>query len=252
MLVVEGKMSLKGKIALVTGGSRGIGKAIVLKFAQEGADVAIVYVSNEEMAIETCKEVESYGVKGKIYKCDVANLEMVKETVKNITEDFGSIDILVNNAGIIRDAIIFSMKEEDYDAVLDTNLKGAFNMIKCCYYGFIRKRSGKIINISSVSGVFGNQGQANYSAAKAGMIGLTKAVAKELGERNICCNAIAAGLIDTDMTVNIKDDTKRLEAVPLKRAGKPSDIANVVAFLAGNQSDYITGEVIRVDGGMAM
>ncbi|MBN3526390.1 3-oxoacyl-[acyl-carrier-protein] reductase [Paenibacillus apiarius] len=247
-------MSLKGKVALVTGGSRGIGKAIVLKLAQEGANVAIIYASNEADAIATCKETENIGVKAKIYKCDVSEFEIVKETVKNIVADFGGIDILVNNAGIIRDELVFSMTSEDYDDVLDTNLKGAFNTIKCCYYGFIRRRSGKIINISSVSGIFGNAGQANYSAAKAGIIGLTKSIAKELAERNICCNAVAPGLIDTEMIESIKGDRRRLdlELIPLKRVGKPEDVANVVVFLAGSQSDYITGEVIRVDGGMAM
>lgn len=245
-------MSLKGKVSIVTGGARGIGKAITLKLAQEGADVAIIYVNNKENALATLKEVENLGVKSRIYQCDVSNLEIVKETVASIIKDFGEINILVNNAGIIRDAVAFSMTEEDYDSVLDTNLKGAFNMIKACYYGFIRKRAGKIINISSVSGVFGNAGQANYSAAKAGLIGLTKSIAKELAERNICCNAVAPGIIDTDMTANIKKDSKRLEMVPMKRFGKAEDVANVVAFLAGSESDYITGEVIRVDGGLAM
>lgn len=245
-------MSLKGKVAVVTGGTRGIGKAIALKLAREGADVAIIYVSNEERAMKTLKEVETFGVKSKVYQCDVSQFELVKETVASIIKDFGEINILVNNAGIIRDNVVFSMKEEDYNIVLDTNLKGAFNMIKACYYGFIRKRAGKIINISSVSGVFGNAGQANYAAAKAGLIGLTKSIAKELGERNICCNAVAPGIIDTSMTENIKDDAKRLEMVPMKRFGKADDVANLVAFLAGDGSDYITGEVIRVDGGLAM
>lgn len=245
-------MRLQGKKAIVTGGSRGIGRAIALKFAKEGADVAIIYASNETSAFETCNEARSFGVNANCYKCDVADFEIVKDTVKQITEDIGEIDILVNNAGVIRDSVVFSMKEEDFDLVLDTSLKGAFHLIKACYYGFVRRRSGKIINITSVSGLYGNAGQANYSSAKAGLIGLTKSVAKELGGRNICCNAIAPGIIDTEMATNIKDDEKRLEAISLKRIGTPEDVANAALFFASDESDYITGEVLKVDGNLAM
>lgn len=245
-------MRLKGKKAIVTGGSRGIGKAIVLKFAKEGADVAIIYASNDAAALETCKEAEAFGVNVKCYKCDVSDFEQVRDTVKIITEEIGEIDILVNNAGVIRDNVVFSMKEDEFNIVLDISLKGAFHMIKACYYGFVRRRSGKIINITSVSGLYGNAGQANYSSAKAGIVGLTKSVAKELGGRNVCCNAVAPGIIDTEMASGIKDDEKRLEAISLRRIGTPEDVANAVLFLASNESDYITGEVIKVDGNLAM
>lgn len=245
-------MRLQGKKAVVTGGSRGIGKAIALKFAEEGADVAVIYANDEASAIDVCNKAKSFGVTANCYKCDVADFDIVKDTIKKINEDLGEIDILVNNAGVIRDGVVFSMKEEDFNIVLDTSLKGAFHMIKACYYGFVRKRNGKIINITSVSGLYGNAGQANYSSAKAGIIGLTKAVAKELGGRNVCCNAVAPGIIDTEMASGIKDDEKRLEAISLRRIGTPEDVANAVLFLASNESDYITGEVIKVDGNLAM
>ena len=188
----------------------------------------------------------------KAYRCDVASAEAVKETVKAVTADLGKIDILVNNAGITRDNLVLSMKDEDYDAVLDTNLKGAFNMIRACYSGFIRKKSGRIINISSVSGIMGNAGQANYAASKAGLIGLTKSVARELASRGVTCNAVAPGFIQTDMTENIGEDNTLRTMIPLGRMGQPEDIAAAVAFLASDAAAYITGEVLRVDGGLAI
>lgn len=243
---------LQGKVALVTGGSRGIGRAIALKLAENGADVAIVYAGNQEKAEAVVEEIKALGVRGAAWRCNVANFEETRQTVAAVAKELGVVDILVNNAGVTRDGLIFSMKEEDYDAVLDTNLKGAFHMIKHCYTGFIRKRAGRIINISSVSGLMGNGGQANYAASKAGIVGLTKAVARELAGRNICCNAIAPGFIDTEMTASITKDDRLLDTIPLHRVGSTDDVAALALFLAGNGSGYITGEVIRVDGGMAM
>ena len=243
---------LKGKTAVVTGGSRGIGKAIALKMAREGANVAVLYAGNEAAAQETCSLIEQCGVRAKAYRCDVADDRQTKETVDAILADFGGIDILVNNAGVVRDGLILSMKEEDFDTVVNTNLKGAFHMIKHTYRHFMKKRSGRIINITSVSGITGNAGQANYSSAKAGLIGLTKSTAKELAGRNVTCNAIAPGFIDTDMTAALPEKVKdtAVEAIPLKRMGSPADIANLAAFLAGDEAGYITGEVIKIDGGL--
>ena len=222
-------MSLNGKTALVTGASRGIGRAIALRLAEDGANVAVIYAGSADKAEA-----------------------VVNETVKAVTNDLGKIDILVNNAGITRDGLMLRMKDEDFDAVLDTNLKGAFNMIRACYSGFIRKKSGRIINISSVSGIMGNAGQANYSASKAGVIGLTKSVARELASRGITCNAVAPGFIQTDMTENLGDNNPLLNSIPLGRMGKPEDIAAAVAFLASDSAAYITGEVLKVDGGLAI
>ncbi len=245
-------MSLSGKIALVTGASRGIGRAVALRLAADGANVAVIYAGNADKAEAVCAEIRAMGVEAKAYRCDVASSEAVKETVKAVTTELGKIDILVNNAGITRDSLVLSMKDEDYDAVLNTNLKGAFNMIRACYSGFIRKKSGRIINISSVSGIMGNAGQANYSASKAGLIGLTKSVARELASRNVTCNAVAPGFIQTDMTENIGEDNTLRSMIPLGRMGKPEDIAAAVAFLASDAASYITGEVLRVDGGLAI
>ena len=245
-------MSLSGKTALVTGASRGIGRAIALRLAADGANVAVIYAGSADKAEAVCEEIRAMGVEAKAYRCDVASAKAVKETVKAVTAELGKIDILVNNAGITRDSLVLSMKDEDYDAVLDTNLKGAFNMIRACYSGFIRKRSGRIINISSVSGIIGNAGQANYSASKAGLIGLTKSVARELASRNVTCNAVAPGFIQTDMTENIGEDNTLRSMIPLGRMGKPEDIAAAVAFLASDAAAYITGEVLRVDGGLAI
>ena len=245
-------MSLNGKTALVTGASRGIGRAIALRLAEDGANVAIIYAGSADKAKAVVNEITALGVNAKAYRCNVADSAAVNETVKAVTNDLGKIDILVNNAGITRDGLMLRMKDEDFDAVLDTNLKGAFNMIRACYSGFIRKKSGRIINISSVSGIMGNAGQANYSASKAGVIGLTKSVARELASRGITCNAVAPGFIQTDMTENLGDNNPLLNSIPLGRMGKPEDIAAAVAFLASDSAAYITGEVLKVDGGLAI
>ncbi len=245
-------MSLNGKTALVTGASRGIGRAIALRLAEDGANVAVIYAGSADKAEAVVNEIMALGVNAKAYRCNVADSAAVNETVKAVTNDLGKIDILVNNAGITRDGLMLRMKDEDFDAVLDTNLKGAFNMIRACYSGFIRKKSGRIINISSVSGIMGNAGQANYSASKAGVIGLTKSVARELASRGITCNAVAPGFIQTDMTENLGDNNPLLNSIPLGRMGKPEDIAATVAFLASDSAAYITGEVLKVDGGLAI
>ena len=245
-------MSLNGKTALVTGTSRGIGRAIALRLAEDGANVAVIYAGSADKAEAVVNEITALGVNAKAYQCNVADSAAVNETVKAVTNDLGKIDILVNNAGITRDGLMLRMKDEDFDAVLDTNLKGAFNMIRACYSGFIRKKSGRIINISSVSGIMGNAGQANYSASKAGVIGLTKSVARELASRGITCNAVAPGFIQTDMTENLGDNNPLLNSIPLGRMGKPEDIAAAVAFLASDSAAYITGEVLKVDGGLAI
>lgn len=241
---------LNGKTAVITGGSRGIGAAIAEKFASLGANIAIIDMS----AADEFKAnlADTYNIKAEVYQCDVSDTNSCKETVAKITEDFGGVDILVNNAGITRDNLILTMEEEDFDKVIDVNLKGCFNMIKACGRSFIRKKYGKIINIASISGLIGLPGQANYSASKAGIIGLTKAVAKELGGKNVCCNAIAPGFIATDMTKDLGSEEEFLKSIPLKRLGKPQDVAELAAFLASGASDYITGEVIRIDGGLAM
>lgn len=240
---------LKGKTAVVTGGSRGIGKAICLKFAENGADIAFLYAGNIVKAEETLHELEAMGVKAKAYQCNVADAEAVAATVKEIMKDFGGIHILVNNAGIKKDKLVPMMKAADFDAVVDTNLKGVFYMIKSVYPLFMKQKSGKIINISSVSGLMGNPGQANYSASKAGVIGLTKSVAKELASRGVCCNAIAPGFIATEMTENLENNTLT-DAIPMKRFGEAEEVAKLALFLASKHSDYITGEVIRIDGGL--
>ena len=245
-------MSLNGKTALVTGASRGIGRAIALRLAEDGANVAVIYAGSADKAEAVVNEITALGVNAKAYRCNVADSAAVNETVKAVTNDLGKIDILVNNAGITRDGLMLRMKDEDFDAVLDTNLKGAFNMIRACYSGFIRKKSGRIINISSVSGIMGNAGQANYSPSKAGVIGLTKSVARELASRGITCNAVAPGFIQTDMTENLGDNNPLLNSIPLGRMGKPEDIAAAVAFLASDSAAYITGEVLKVDGGLAI
>lgn len=243
---------LKGKTAIVTGGSRGIGAAIAVKFASLGANVAIVYAGNHDAAVRVCELCRTtYNTWIDTFCCDVSDFEASKKTVSEIKLQFGSIDILVNNAGVTRDGLIVSMKEHDFDTVISTNLKGAFNMIRHCSPIFIKNHSGKIINISSVVGLSGNAGQANYAASKAGLIGLTKSVARELAGRNITCNAIAPGFIETDLTKEI-DTEEILKDIPLKRMGTPQDVAGAAAFLAGSCSEYITGEIIRVDGGMAM
>ena len=241
---------LKGKTAVVTGGSRGIGRAIAYKLASMGADIAVIYAGNAEAAETVCRRcAEETGVKARAYQCDVADFTAVKETVARIRADFGTVHILVNNAGITRDGLLAIMKEEDYDAVVDTNLKGAFNMIRHCAGLFIRNREGCIINITSVAGLMGNAGQCNYSASKAGLIGLTKAAARELAPKGIRCNAIAPGFIATDMTGS-QTENPLLGTIPLGRMGEPEDVAEAAAYLA--TAKYVTGEVLRVDGGIAM
>lgn len=245
---------LKDKTAVITGGSRGIGRAIALDMAKSGANIAVVYAGRQDAAEEVVALAKSCGVKAACYKCDVSDFNQTKTLTETIIKDFSGIDILVNNAGITADKLIMTMKEEDFDSVVDTNLKGAFNMIKHCYMNFIKKRGGSIINITSVSGIMGNAGQANYSAAKAGIIGLTKTVAKELASRNITCNAIAPGFIDTDMTRQMPQSIREqaINAIPLKKMGSPEDISALAVFLASDYARYITGEIIKVDGGLCI
>lgn len=245
-------MRLERKIAVVTGGSRGIGAAICKKFAENGADIAFLYAGNKEKATETEAILTNMGVRAKAYQCNVAVAQEVADCMKEIVKEFGGVHILVNNAGITKDKLVPMMKVEDFDAVVDTNLKGAFYMMKQVYPLFMKQKSGKIINISSVAGINGNAGQANYAASKAGLIGLTKTIAKELGSRGVCCNAIAPGFIRTDMTEKFTTKEGMEEAIPMKRFGEVEDVAKLALFLASEESDYITGEVIRVDGGMAM
>lgn len=245
---------LSGKIALVTGGARGIGKAIAKKLAEQGAFVIVNYGGSVDRANQTVEEIKSAGGDGVAIQCDVSDFAACGELAAKVLADYGRLDILVNNAGITKDNLIMKMSEQDYDAVLNTNLKGSFNLIHHFSRSFLKQRSGKIINISSVSGVMGNAGQANYSASKAGLIGLTKSVARELASRGICVNAVAPGFIETDMTEKMPDSAKQaaLGMIPLGKMGKPEDIAQVVAFLADESGDYITGQVICVDGGMAI
>ena len=247
-------LDIKGKVALVTGGSRGIGKEVAKKLASFGANLIINYTSREEAALETKKEIEDFGVKCMVVKCEVSKSEEVNLMVDDVIKEFGQIDILVNNAGITRDGLLMRMKEEDFDKVIDINLKGVFNCTKAVSKPMMKKKFGKIINMSSVVGIVGNPGQANYCASKAGVIGFTKATAKELASRNININAIAPGFIDTDMTNVLSDDLKNtmLKSIPKNEFGKPEDVANVVAFLASSMSRYVTGQVINVDGGMVM
>ncbi len=245
---------LSGKTAIITGASRGIGKGIALKYASLGANIAFMHFNDGEKAEETVKELEALGVKAKAYDCNVADFEASKQVIDEVIKEFGEVHILVNNAGIVRDKLILQMSEADFDAVISVNLKGAFNMTKNIYQHFMKKRRGRIINISSIVGINGNAGQANYASAKAGMIGLTKSVAKELGSRNVTANAIAPGFIRTDMTDAMPEKAREaaLASIPMKRAGEVEDIANLAAFLASDAASYITGEVIRVDGGMAI
>ena len=245
---------LKGKTALVTGGSRGIGRAICLELARKGADIAFVYAGNEEKANETLTMLLEQGVTAKAYRCDVSDFSATEELVKQVTTDFGGVDLLVNNAGATRDKLVMRMSEADFDDIIAVDLKGAFNLIRHTSASFLRKRAGRIVNITSDAGLMGNPGQANYAAAKAGLVGLTKTVAKELGGRGITCNAVAPGFIRTDMTAVLNEQILQNaeQYIPLKRIGEPEDIASVVAFLCTDGAAYITGQVIQVDGGLRM
>lgn len=245
---------LNGKVALVTGASRGIGRAIAIRLAELGADIAIVYSSNSAAAAETRQMVEAKGVRSECYACNVEDFTAVEALIKSVNSDLGPVYALVNNAGITRDKLAIQLSEEDFGRVLDVSLKGAFNLIRHCYGGFIRQRAGRIINISSVSGITGNAGQANYAAAKAGIIGLTKSIAKELAQRGVTCNAIAPGFIETDMTEAMPDSAREalLGLIPMRRIGSPGDIAALAGFLASDAAGYLTGAVIPVDGGLAM
>lgn len=245
---------LTGKVALVTGASRGIGKEIALTLAANGATVIVNYNGSKERADEVVKEIETAGGAATAIQCNVADFQASEEMVRKVLADYKKVDILVNNAGITKDGLLMRMSEEDYDAVLDTNLKGTFNMIRHLSRSFLKQRSGKIINLSSVSGIMGNAGQANYSASKAGVIGLTKSVARELASRGICVNAIAPGFIDTEMTQAMPEDAQNglKQMIPLGRMGEAAEVAKLVLFLAGNDSNYITGQVISIDGGMTM
>lgn len=245
---------LAGKVALVTGASRGIGRGIAKKLAALGATVLVNYNGSEEKAKAVAAEIIKDGGQAQCVGCDVSDFAACGSMVEEIIKEYGRVDILVNNAGVTRDNLIMRMSEEDYDRVLDTNLKGAFNTIRHLSKHFLKQRSGKIVNISSVSGVLGNAGQANYSASKAGLIGLTKSVARELASRGVCVNAVAPGFIDTDMTQALSEKAREagVAAVPMGKMGSVEDIAETVAFLAGDRSNYITGQVICVDGGMAI
>ncbi|MDD5570668.1 MAG: 3-oxoacyl-[acyl-carrier-protein] reductase [Bacteroidales bacterium] len=243
---------LENKTALITGASRGIGRAIATKFAQEGANVAFsdLFQDDNMKSLET--ELTSLGVKAKGYASDASSFASADELINNVARDFGKIDILVNNAGITRDNLLMRMSEEEWDLVLKVNLKSVFNITKAVQKVMLKQRFGSIINMSSVVGVEGNAGQSNYSASKAGMIGFTKSIAQELGSRNIRCNAIAPGFIETEMTAKLPEEVKQnwIKGIPLKRAGKPSDVANIATFLASDLSDYVSGQVIHVCGGM--
>lgn len=245
---------LTDKIALVTGASRGIGAAIAKELAKEGAFVIINYNGSKEKAEQVANEIKAAKGKAEIYQCSVSDFHATGEMIKALIKQYGRIDILVNNAGITRDGLLMKMSEEDFDAVTDTNLKGAFNTIRHMSRYFLKQKSGKIINISSVSGILGNAGQANYSASKAGVIGLTKSAARELASRGINVNAIAPGFIATDMTEAMPSEAKEnmTKAIPLNRIGTPKEIADMAVFLASEKSDYITGQVFAVDGGMTI
>lgn len=245
---------LKDKVALVTGASRGIGRQIAIHLAQCGAKVIVNYCGSKEAADEVVDTIKAGGGTAESMQCDVSDFVQTQNMTEKITEKYGKVDILVNNAGVTRDNLMIKMSEDDFDLVVTTNLKGAFNTIRHLYRNFIRLKAGKIINISSVSGVMGNAGQANYSASKAGVIGLTKSLARELASRNICVNAIAPGFVETDMTNRLSQSTREnaRNMIPLKKFGKPEDIAEMVAFLASEKADYITGQVICVDGGMSI
>ena len=246
-------MRLEGKVALITGGARGIGQAIAMTFAREGADIVVADV-NLEIAQKTASEIEGLGRKAMALAMDVTNYTAVEEGVNKILDKMGKVDILVNNAGITKDNLLLRMSLADWDAVINVNLKGTFNCIKAVSRPMVKQRSGRIISIASIIGLMGNPGQANYAASKAGIIALTKTVAKELASRNINANAVAPGFIQTEMTAKLPEEIKKkmLEAIPLGKLGTPEDVANVCLFLASQESSYITGQVITIDGGMVM
>ena len=247
-------MHLTGKTAIVTGGSRGIGRAVSVALAKAGANVAIIYAGNTAAAEETKKLVERCGAKAELFQCDVADEASVASMVKNVKKDFGSIDILINNAGITRDGLLMIMKEEDWNAVLQTNLTGVYHCTKAVSRIMMKQKAGAIVNLTSVVGETGNAGQANYAAAKAGVIGFTKAVAKELASRHIRCNAVAPGYVETDMTAFLTEEGKdaMLKTIPLGRPASADDVAQAVLFLASDEASCITGQVLNVDGGMVM
>ncbi|MEP2935500.1 MAG: 3-oxoacyl-[acyl-carrier-protein] reductase [Gilvibacter sp.] len=243
---------LEGKTAIITGGSRGIGKGIAQVFASHGADVAFTYSSSSGAALELEAELKGMGVKAKAYQSNAASFSDCEALIANVLEDFDGIDVVINNAGITKDNLLMRMSEEDFDAVIEVNLKSVFNMTKAVQRTLLKQRAGSIINMSSVVGVKGNAGQTNYAASKAGIIGFSKSVALELGSRNIRCNVIAPGFIETEMTAKLDPDTVQgwRNAIPLKRGGSPEDIANACVFLASDLSGYVTGQVLNVDGGM--
>ena len=243
---------LEGRVSIITGGARGIGKAIAMELADAGSDIVIFDVLDE--GVDTAREIEKKGRKAGFYKVDITDLDAVNSVVEKVLEEFGRIDILVNNAGITRDTLLMRMEESDFDLVVKVNLKGTFNCTKAVLKPMMKARWGRIINISSIIGLMGNVGQANYAASKAGIIGFTKSVAKELGKRNITVNAVAPGFIRTPMTERLSDEVKEgyFKLIPLGRFGEPEDVAKVVRFLASDDAGYITGQVIQVDGGLLM
>ena len=243
---------LEGKVAIITGASRGIGSGIAKVFAEQGANVAFTYSSSVESAMALESELNALGIKAKGYKSNAADFNEAQKLVDDVIAEFGTIDVLINNAGITKDNLLMRMSEEDFDKVIEINLKSVFNMTKAVQKIMLKNRKGSIVNMSSVVGVKGNAGQANYAASKAGMNGFTKSIALELGSRNIRCNAIAPGFIETEMTAKLNEDVVKgwREAIPLKRGGTPEDVANVCVFLASDMSAYVTGQVINVDGGM--
>ncbi len=243
---------LEGKTALITGGSRGIGKGIAQVYAQHGANVAFTYASSEGPALELEKELMSLGVQAKAYKSNAADFQESQDLVANVVKDFGTVDILINNAGITKDNLLMRISEEDFDKVIEVNLKSVFNMTKAVQRTMLKARSGSIINMSSVVGVKGNAGQTNYAASKAGIIGFSKSVALELGSRNIRCNSIAPGFIETEMTGKLNEEVVQgwRDGIPLKRGGTPEDVANACVFLGSDLSTYVTGQTLNVDGGM--